>query len=322
MKKKLILIILFFNSLCIFAQQFPQYSLYMLNPHALNPAYAGLDGSLSATAMARKQWTGLEGSPTGALLDVHLPVDYINSGFGLRLENDALGAQQRNSVQLSYAYHIQAGEDARLSFGLRGIVRQHTLDGSKLRTPDGNYEGITIDHQDVILPNTSVTTINSDVGAGVYFRNNRLEIGAAADNILKSPIKFSINGLKIKSISNYFFTFAYQIPLSESLTLQPAALIKSDLTQTQSDISLIINYQSNIFAGASLRGYNKNSLDAVVALVGFQFSEHWRVAYSYDVGISALKTVQNGSHEILLGYNLRTSMGKALLPPIIFNPRF
>ena len=56
-----------------FAQQPVQYSMYYLNPYPVMPAAVGLDNSLQATALFRKQWLGLEGSPTSFSLNAHLP---------------------------------------------------------------------------------------------------------------------------------------------------------------------------------------------------------------------------------------------------------
>ncbi|MFN4081151.1 MAG: type IX secretion system membrane protein PorP/SprF, partial [Saprospiraceae bacterium] len=46
------------------AQQLPQYSLFAHNPFAFNPAAAGSEDDLIASALYRRQWVDLEGAPT------------------------------------------------------------------------------------------------------------------------------------------------------------------------------------------------------------------------------------------------------------------
>jgi len=90
----------------VWAQQPSQYSLYMLNPYGYNTAYAGLDESLSITGVFRKQWVNLPGSPMSFQFNAHMPLEYINSGVGLSVEHDRLGAQFYTHVQGSYNYII------------------------------------------------------------------------------------------------------------------------------------------------------------------------------------------------------------------------
>jgi hypothetical protein len=77
----------------------------------------------------------------------------------------------------------------------------------------------------------------------------------------------------------------------------------------------------NIFGGCSLRGFNDNSFDSLVILGGLRLSAHYSVSYSYDVGINALKTATQGSHELHINYNLNKLIGIGLPPEIIYNPR-
>jgi hypothetical protein len=110
--------------------------------------------------------------------------------------------------------------------------------------------------------------------------------------------------------------------LGKSISIEPSVFLKSDLIQTQIEFSTLVNYNDNIFGGVSIRGYNSNSIDAVVILAGYKLSERVTLAYSYDLTLSGLKHVSNGSHEVLINYNLNRPIGKGILPKIIYNPRF
>jgi len=99
-------------------------------------------------------------------------------------------------------------------------------------------------------------------------------------------------------------------------------LVKSNISQTQIDFSVIVKYNDNIFLGTSFRGYNSDNTDALVLMTGIKLSEKIRLAYAYDLSLSSLNTVNSGSHEILLNYNLGKPIGKGKPPRVIYNPRF
>jgi hypothetical protein len=83
-----------------------------------------------------------------------------------------------------------------------------------------------------------------------------------------------------------------------------------------------LQYNDNIFLGASFRGYSKNTQDALAIFGGVKLSPKMKLAYSYDVTLSGLNTIAQATHEIVLQYNLGKEFGKGKLPPIIYNPRF
>ena len=57
-----------------YTQQDAQYTQYMFNTMSVNPAYAGSRGQLSAAALYRAQWVGLEGAPESFTLNLHSPI--------------------------------------------------------------------------------------------------------------------------------------------------------------------------------------------------------------------------------------------------------
>ena len=99
-------------------------------------------------------------------------------------------------------------------------------------------------------------------------------------------------------------------------------LLKSILSQSQLDAGVKVSYDDNIVFGASFRGYSSMSIDAVVPFVGYYFGERVSVYYAYDIGVSALKTVHGGSHELFIRYDLGKAVWKGKLPPIIYNQRY
>jgi type IX secretion system PorP/SprF family membrane protein len=322
MKQLLTVLLVAFLTGTGWSQQAAQYSMFMMNKLNWNPAYAGMENSLVATGIYRSQWQGLPGNPVTQNIGVHLPVNIISSGFGLNLENDELGARQRTKGALSYNYQMELGRRAILSAGGSVGYAQQTLDGAALRTPDGDYspsDGILI-HNDDLLPVTAVSGSTLTYGAGVYLLTERFEAGLAVRNITE-PVTPISDALSIQMSRAFFFNAEGHFDLSSIVSFHPALLVRSDLTQTQTDVAALFHYNDNIIAGASFRGYDSNSIDAVAVIAGFKLSDNITIAYAYDFTLSTLNQVSNGSHEIMVSYNLNKSLGTGRPPKIIYNPR-
>ncbi len=324
--QKIYFTIAFFLTICtLSAQQAPQQSLYMLNKYSFNPAYAGFDNSLSVTGVFRGQWVGLDGAPSTQIINAHMPFYYLGGGLGINLENDAIGAERNASASISYNYMLPVSKTSTFSVGIAAGVTQKSLDGTKLRAPQGLYtDQNIIDHQDDLLPLGTTSAIAPLINIGVYFQNERFEAGISTSNISEPVAQLDgANAVtEITFVRNYFANFAANFEIGNALILQPSLLLKSDLIETQIEISAIARYSDNIFGGASFRGYNSNSFDAVVLIAGYKLSENLTLAYAYDITISDLSQVSRGSHEVMLNYNLNKAFGKGRLPKIIYNPRF
>lgn len=307
------------------AQQAPQYSLYALNPYAYNPACAGLENTLVATGVYRKQWSNLEGAPETQHLNVHFPLYVIHSGIGMRVENDVIGAHRVTQVVGSYNYQLELGRSNVLSIGFSGGYLMYTLDGAKLRAPEGTYAepGGAFSHNDPLLPEGKVQAGSAIGELGLYFQSPHLELGAAIQPVFAPVLKSDGSGnFKLKPVRHYIFTAGYRLMLTDDLMMRPSILAKTDAVETQFEISTFFRWRENIFAGASYRGLGSSSKDAVVLLAGLQLNEKTTLGYAFDLPLSPLKAANRGSHELLLRYSLGKPIGAGKLPPVIYNPRF
>lgn len=318
----LLLFLITLSPLYIIAQQTPQYTLYALNPYAYNPAYAGVSNSIEATGVFRKQWLGLEGSPTTQNINFHLPISYLNSGIGMNIENDKVGAIRLTKLSLGYAYGASLGKNKKLSLGLSGGIVQSSLDGSLLLAPEGEYGGALPIHNDNLLPETKINAISYSLDAGIYFKTATLDAGISVLHATESEVDYSFNTVTDFNFSRHFVGyFAYKFDLNDKISLHPSILAKTDLIQNQLDISVYSQYDERYLVGISYRGYNNNTTDALNVFGGIKITTHWLLAYGYDFTLSGLNTVSQGSHEIMLKYRLGKTIGKGKLPKIIHTPR-
>ena len=303
------------------AQQPAQYSLYRFNKYAFNPGYAGLDNSLSMTGVYRTQWVGLPGNPVTQNFNAHMPLYVIGGGAGLAVENETLGSWRQTSFSASCARQMSVGKAGLISLGLTAGWVQRQLDGSKVRTPSTEVDdlGNVSSHNDNYLSTSLEGGAGPTAHLGAFYQGEKLEAGISSINLLGNALNLS--DLKFEQERTYFLYLGYKLDLSKKITAIPSILLKTDVHQTQIDFSITAQYNENIFVGASFRGYHANSLDAVSLMGGFKLNEKISIAYAYDLGLSSLKTVSMGSHEMQLNYNLGKPIGKGRPPTIIYNPR-
>lgn len=300
-------------------QQPAQYATYMLDPFRINPAYAGLDYGLSAMGVYRQQWVGLQGAPTGVRLGVHLPLYIARGGLGFQAEQDEIGAHRLSRAQLAYNYQMEMAGGV-LSLGVSGSMQQWTLNGNDLRTPDGTYtEPGSFTHNDDLLTLAAEAGGVVSIGAGVFFQGERLSVGISAENVNAPAVELPLFNYPLGR--NYHLYAAYPFEVGDELVLQPSLWFRTDAIENQLDLSVTATYKDNLLIGTSLRGYSTPTQDALSILFGFRLSPTLRLVYAHDIGLSPLRDVHSGSHEIAVRYFLNTTIGQGKPPRIIYHPR-
>ncbi len=313
-------VFLMFLSLCLTGQNTQQYSLYALNPAAFNPAATGLSENVIVSGGVRNQWSGFVGSPLSQHINVQMGAEPLSGGLGLFFEQEQLGSTKGNRVGLSYAYNYYINRDSRIRLGLTAYWQDFSLDGSLIRTPDGLYEGGIPNHEDALFTNGLMQGSNYNTDVGVLYVNDQFTAGLSVLNVAEG-VKV-LDGLNVRSGRSYYLYLANTFEVGRKMELTPSILLKSILSQSQLDAGVKVSYDDNIVFGASFRGYSSMSIDAVVPFVGYYFGERVSVYYAYDIGVSALKTVHGGSHELFIRYDLGKAVWKGKLPPIIYNQRY
>ena len=301
------------------AQQLPRYSMPWLDPVQFNPAYAGLDNSLSITGTYRTQWAGLDGQPIGQRFSAHLPVYYLSSGVGVEVELDEIGARGLNSFGLSYNYQLVRGQSV-WSLGASVRMLQLSLNGEELRTPSGDYSdpGAFI-HNDDLLPQGILNDGALSFGAGLYYQSENLEGGLSARNLNGPTIAFP--GVDYALERQYHGYLRARLDVLGNWEVLPMLYAVAAGPQQQFSAGAHLRYNQNIFAGAAYRGHSGPTSDAVVLSGGVNVSDKLSVAYAFDLTLSELRSVQDGSHEITVKYNLRQRIGAGIPPPRIYYPR-
>ncbi len=288
----------------------------MIDKYNVNPAFGGLDRSLSVNLNYRTQWQGINKNPRQFYINGHMPLYIFNGAAGFKLYSDVTGALSTTGFNISYnyVYPIPGGV---ISSGLSLGLKQNKIDGRSLTTPDGIYDLGIFSHQDPILHEATVNSLSPDWSIGIFIGHNYFDVGITISNLTATESSFNL--LTLDNSKN--ISFYAQVPLLiGNFELYPSVLMKSNLELFQTDLSCLVK-NGNIFGGMSLRGYNEKSLESIIIIGGLKINNHYTLSYSYDVGISDLNLASQGSHEIQINYNLNKKIGIGLPPEIIYNPR-
>jgi type IX secretion system PorP/SprF family membrane protein len=301
----------------VVSQQRPQFTEYMLNKYAENPAYGGLERSLSIFTSFRDQYSNFPGNPRTFYLGADMPFYLWNGAIGFTFLNHRAGVFNNSNIKFSYNY-VMSTPYGFLSFGGRAGIDFTTIDGNGLITPDGIYEGI-FDHNDPTLDTDVFSGIGPSWELGAYFKGKSIEGGIMISELPSHKYALG-DGKYTKSFSGSIFAM-YTYLWSDNIKFSPSVLVKADAAVVQADIGFMTAINDNLLAGLNIRGYSGKSLDALSIILGTNMGKKYKVFYSYDFGLSQLRTAHQGTHEIMVTYNLQKLIGLGLPPKIIYNPR-
>jgi len=297
-------------------QQRPLFSQYMLNKYYDNPAYAGMERSLFINAAYRNQYGGLPGNPGTLQVGFHLPVYKWFGGAGAQLSRHESGLMQIIQASGSYNYVMRSSLGF-ISYGARLGINHVSYNGERIITPEGNYEG-TILHNDPVLESGVFSGNGVFWEMAVYIKNEVWEAGLMFHDLPESTNSL---GLATYTKSRGMLISGQYTWKYGPLNVVPSLMVRSDFRVFQSDVGVLVNGFENFYGGLGVRGYNRFSWDALVFIIGTNIGNHYKVSYSYDLGLSDLSHVYDSTHEILLSYNLNKAIGAGIMPKVIRNPR-
>ncbi len=305
--KKLIITLVFlsFSVWSLKAQQDAQYTQYMYNTMAVNPAYAGSRGVLSFNALHRSQWVGLDGAPTTQTLNFHSPTRG-RVGVGLSIVNDRIGNGTNQDTYFDgvVSYTVPTSQTGKLSFGIKAGGHLLNIDFSQLQ----NYSN---EASSVGLGNIE-KKFSPNFGAGIYYHTDHFYAGLSVPNFLKTEHFDSSSASLAQERMNFYFITGYVFDLNPTLKFKPATLVKAvSGAPLQIDFSANFMINEKFTLGAAYRW------DAALsALVGFQITDQFMLGLAYDKETTELGNTafNDGSFEVLLRYELRGKYKNVIAP--------
>lgn len=299
MRKEFVLLFVFVLAISgVRAQQEAQFTQYMFNQMAFNPAYAGARDAICTNGLMRQQWMGFTDpdgnnvAPRTFLVSLDAPIKFLHGGVGATIFQDQLGFEKNIGVRLSYAYRFLLG-NGNLSVGLQAGFLNKSIDFSKFKP---------IQTEDPTLSSSSEeSTMLTDFGFGAYFTiPEKFWAGISTSQLAEASSPIGDANFELKR--HYFLTggYTYTMPFDPSYELLPSFLVKSDGTAMSFDLTGLVRYNNRFWGGLSYR-----LQDAVAVILGMNY-KNFNVGYSYDLTTSNLgglgKVGSSGSHEIMINY--------------------
>jgi type IX secretion system PorP/SprF family membrane protein len=290
----------------------------------LNPAVTGIENYIDLKAGYRSQWTGLQGAPVTSYLTLSAPFgsDFVRGdaasmspgneenpysrlysqnyeaaephhGIGFMVVSDQAGPINTTNIDATYAYHLGISSTFNLSVGMAAGLNHISLNTSQLAFANPN---------DPILNNGNFSQWKPDLSVGVWGYSSDYYVGISAQQLLSQNLYLSTTNTsnQPKTVPQYFVTGGVKLFLSDDMTLMPSALIKFISPEPVAfDVNMKLAFRDRFWIGAAYRNQ-----DSVAGLLGLNISSLINISYSYDYTTSALRTVSNGTHEIVIGLML------------------
>ena len=304
---KLYFLLFLISSICR-SQQESNFSYYMFNHQAINPAYTGSRGITNLTSVIRSQWVGLEGAPETQTITFGKSINSKNLGYGVSVLNDKIGPTNSTSFDIDLAYHLKLNEKGhRLSLGLKAGAQNYSLNTNIIQTLTPNDPAFVLEKDRKILPN---------IGFGIYYFTQSFYTGFAIPRLL-SDKEYNLE-------PHYYFITGGLIKVSEVFMLKPSFLLKQTRSIGGYDFSILGIINENIWIGGQIRssfnnyGFTNFQGTGISALAGFQIFDNLTLGYSYGIPSNEISNgISIPTHEVFLRLDI-FSKGEAFL----FSPRF
>ena len=283
-------------------QQEAEYSQFMYNMSIINPGYAIDDpGSLHLGTLYRAQWTGVEGAPRTANFFARMTLNEQNE-VGINFVNDRIGkVLKENRVNADFAHILSLSRYLKLSLGIKAGISSLSFDFSNTNVGT-----------DPSFPSTNSTFLN--IGAGAFLFSDNFYVGISSPNFLPKDLDVNNENLYEKSIAMYL-TAGYVFAVNRVLDLKPSVVVMQEFGAPLSfDVAMNANFYEKFEIGTSYR-YQ----ESISVLAAFNITYNLKIGYAYDYNTgSDLSRFSNGSHEIMLLYNLDFLSSRRYTSPRFF----
>ena len=302
----------------VWAQQDPQFSLYMYNPLYYNPAAAGSEGVPRLQLTYRSQYAGYQTNvgDNGAvqntqLISFNMPLAKIKSGIGIYALNDKYGPSINQTVQISYAYRL-ALKNGTLALGVQAGVFNRGFDFDQFKSRDPG---------DPLLLGGTLNQFKPDVSAGAYYNTTDYWVGLSVTHLNGATYSYVTDRSIDPSEKKAYLSAGYRLGVGYNIDVQPSVLIQYSFLQgisgSVASLNLVGTYDNRYWAGL---GYRLK--EGVMATVGINLMRNnaLRLGYALDIITSGTQIKSATSHELLLSYALPALDVRK--KPIIRTPRF
>lgn len=277
------------------AQQDPMYTQYMFNTQTINPAYAGTWESVGFLVLARQQWMGIEEAPKTYTFTIQAPLPKEKVALGLNVVNDEIGLEKRFSLFADYSYLVRLSEKTNLRLGVKGGFTNYSNNLNAYQTSSSGTA-------DPLFQGEIDTKFMPNFGIGAFLYSKSFYTGFSIPKIVYNDFKNNYNNYSSQAELRHYFLIAGAVfNLGENLKFKPTFLTKAIKgAPVEFDFTANFLFMEKFWLGAMYR-----TGDSFGFIAQWIFAQKLRVGYAVDFSTNNLKHYNNGTHEIMVSYELR-----------------
>ncbi|MDY5388381.1 MAG: PorP/SprF family type IX secretion system membrane protein [Muribaculaceae bacterium] len=287
------------------------FTQYWALPTYYNPATSGNIDFIRIRGGAKLQWLGIDNAPKDFLATADMPIKLNKKsrlGVGALFSQESIGLYRNLEVGVQVSYKFKALKGV-WSVGLQPAFYNSKFKGEDIYIPEGDDF-----HQsdDPNLPNTDVSGNVFDLSAGVHYQHKWFSVGISVLHIMQPTVSMSDEGGSDSETVEFqatlprraYFIADSNIPIKNSLfSLQPSLNLNTDFSQFSGEVTMRATYNKFISFGV---GYRYK--EAISAMIAAEFKNFF-IGYAYDYPLSRITKGSSGSHEVVIGYNVKLNLG-------------
>ena len=275
-------------------QQTAQFTQYIFNGFAINPALAGVKPCIDTKLGYRKQWVGFEGAPKTTFASANGELKFkkhknirTKHGAGVYVESDVIGPIKKTTMYLAYAYHFPLSRGVTASAGVFAGLQEMRLNASKITVVDGG---------DPLIRGSGARFMIPDISPGLFISHKDWFTGFSIRQAF--PKKWGLIGSdKTKNTLHYLLVGGKRFETGNAINVVPSGMLKwTGYTNPSLDLNLLFELNHYFEIGASWRNG-----DALAGIVKINFLEYFSLGYSFDLTTSKIRLGSSNTHEIILG---------------------
>lgn len=287
--KHIILLVLFFSTSVVVAQQESVFAFYKSHMNLVNPAYAGMNNETFLTSSLRKQWTGVEDAPETQTVSYGTPVGK-NMGIGFTVVNDKTFIEKETFVGADFSYKIQMDETMDLYLGIKAGGNFYNINTTGLQTYNIRADQAL----------GSVSTFNPNFGVGAVLRKDKWYASLSVPRLLnttKAVNEFG-NAISATDRPHLYASGGYNFVLDPTFVLKPSVMLRHvNGAPISVDLTAMLQIENNFEIGGMYR-----TDQAYAAMSTIRLSKRFVFGFAYEMSTRPTLAAARNTNEILLQF--------------------
>jgi type IX secretion system PorP/SprF family membrane protein len=284
----------FLFSSAIYAQQESLITMYTEQMNIVNPAFAGVDGTVLSIGN-RKQWMNVNNASETQMLVFGTSLGK-NLGIGVSAISDKTFIENKTNVGIDFSYKLKMNPDTDLFLGLKAGGNFHDINTSSLLTYNPSSDP-------GLLPYNS---FNPNIGVGVLLKKENSYLSLSIPRLINSVFARNEGDQLYVSVDKPHLYFSggydYNLENRSEMVLKPSFMLRYI---NGLPISLDCNLGVSVYKTVEL-GVLYRSNKAMGGMIKIDISNRFILGYAHEVGTRTDLARSMNTKEFILKYNFRS----------------